>query len=301
MPSYPNAQVIFFSGTGGTRRAATAMAQALTARGCTATLTELDNRPLPAMQAELLVLLYPVYAANAPQPIMEWLASLPECAGRTAAVISVSGGGEVFPNNACRVDVIRRLQKKGFLVPYEAMLVMPPNFMYACTDEACALLLRETSRRAERIAEALLAGERRRTRLHPLDLLISLVCRAEWIGSRYFGRQLHANEQCVHCGWCASHCPRGNITMKAGIPAFDDRCVLCLRCVYGCPERAIRPDILKSIVLKDGFDLTSLETRMAGRTAFPPVKETAPGMVLWGVRKYLLEGQTVAQTPTKKP
>ena len=287
MPLFHDAQVICFSGTGGTRRAAATLAQALTARGCAATLTELDNRPLPTMRAELLVLLYPVYAANAPQPIMEFLAALPKTAGRTAAVISVSGGGEVFPNNACRVDVIHRLQKKGYAVPYEAMLVMPPNFLYACTDEACTLLLRETARRAERIAEALLTGERRRTRLHPLDRLISLICRAEWIGSRFFGKRLHANEQCIHCGWCASHCPRGNITMKDSVPAFDDRCVLCLRCVYGCPERAIQPGMLKGVVLKDGFDLAGIEKRMAGRTEFPPIKKIAPGMMLDGVRKYL--------------
>ena len=299
MPAFQNAQVIYFSGTGGTRRAAEALAQALNARGCAATLAELDHRPLPTAQAELLVLLYPVYAAHAPQPIMEWLAALPDHGGQTAAVISVSGGGEVFPNNACRVDVIRQLQKKGIRVPYEAMIVMPPNFLYAYSDEACALLLREAPRRAERIAEALLAGEHRRTRLHPLDLLISLICRAEWVGSRYFGKRLHANDQCIHCGWCANHCPRGNITLKDGRPAFDNRCVLCLRCVYGCPEHAITPGILKSVVLKGGFDLAGVEKRMAGKTDFPPVKEIAPGLMLGGVRKYLLEGSSSAQASYK--
>ena len=80
---------------------------------------------------------------------------------------------------------------------------------------------------------------------------------------------------------------------------FGDRCVLCLRCVYGCPERAIQPGMLKSVVLKDGYDLAGVEKRMAGKTDFPPMKEMASGLMLKGVRKYLQQGQADAQASSK--
>ncbi|XAH74437.1 hypothetical protein V6984_01320 [Kineothrix sp. IPX-CK] len=43
--------------------------------------------------------------------------------------------------------------------------------------------------------------------------------------------------------------------MKNGKPAFGFHCVLCLRCIYACPRKALSPGILKFFVLEEGFDL----------------------------------------------
>ena len=41
--------------------------------------------------------------------------------------------------------------------------------------------------------------------------------------------------------------------MDQGIPKFGFRCILCLRCIYSCPVHVLKPKILTSAVLKDGF------------------------------------------------
>ena len=288
MQEIKTAHIVFFSGTGGTARVAECLRLALAARGVNATLTELNAHPHPPVRADILLLLYPVYAANAPQPVEEWIAAEPDGNGMSAAVISVSGGGEVSPNTACRVATIRRLTAKGYRVNYERMLVMPGNLLIPFGDALNALLLREAPRRAARIAEDLLSGVIRRTRPHVLDRFLSRVLIVEHRGSRFFGRHLTASAACTGCGWCAAHCPRQNISLQNGKPAYGNRCVFCMRCLYGCPAKAIVPGVGKFTVLKDGFNLNAVETRTESLVEFPPVKTLTKGIAFAGVRKYLL-------------
>ena len=287
MAGIQTAHIVFFSGTGGTARCAAHLCEALAARGVKVTLTELGPAPAAPVQAEFLFLLYPVYAAGAPQPVAEWISAAPGGHGSHAAVLSVSGGGEVTPNTACRVRTIRQLARRGYTVTYERMLVMPANFLMAYGDALTARLLRAAPAMAALAADEVLAGVTRRTRPHAWDRLISGLCRIEHIGSRYFGRGLYAGDACNGCGLCARRCPRANIRMEGGRPAFGGQCVICFRCVYGCPQKAIRAKYGQFAILKEGFDLDAAERRMAGAEALPPVEEVAKGAALSGVRKYL--------------
>lgn len=289
MAAIQTAQIVFFSGTGGTARYAAHLREALAARSVAATLTELGPTPAAPVQADFLFLLYPVYAAGAPQPVQAWIAAAPEGHGTRAAVLSVSGGGEVSPNTACRVRTIRQLTRRGYTVSYERMLVMPANFLMAYNDALTAHILRAAPKMAALVADEVLAGVTRRTHPHFGDRALSTLMRMEHVGSRYFGRGLYAGDACNGCGLCARRCPRANITMAGGKPAFGGKCVICLRCVYNCPQKAIRARFGQFAILKEGFDLDAAERRMAGVEALPPVDEVTKGTGLGGVRTYLHE------------
>ncbi len=288
-------QIVFFSGTGGTARVAARLAEAFTRRGIAVQRCALRAKPCAPFTAEALALLYPVYAANAPQPIGEWIAAAPPGENRPAIVISVSGGGEVSPNTACRVATVRALRAKGYRVVYEAMAVMPANFLVPYSDTLSALLLRKAAPVAERIAAEVLAGVERHPRPLPIDRVVSVACLVEHLGSRLFGRSLHASPDCSGCGLCEANCPRGNIVLQNGRPVFGNRCVFCLRCVYGCPRRGIEPGFARFTILKDGFNLAAVEARTWDQTSFPPVEELTPGKALAGVRAYLLADETTPQ------
>jgi ferredoxin/flavodoxin len=289
MAGFQTAHIVFFSGTGGTARFAAHLRDALAARGTGVTVTELGPTPAPPVAADMLVLLYPVYAANAPQPIGEWIAAAPEGCGTRTAVVSVSGGGEMSPNTACRARTIRQLTRRGYAVRYERMAVMPANFITPYGDALAARLLRAAPVLAARIAEDLQAGVTRRTRPTVWDRLLSGLFLLEHAGSGIFGRGLHAGDACNGCGLCARRCPRGNIAMRNGKPVFGKKCVICLRCVYACPQKAIKAKYGQFAVLKDGFDLDAVEARMAGVDMLPPVEGLTKGWALSGVRKYLAE------------
>ncbi len=283
--------LVYFSGTGGTARVAAALEQAFLGRGLTVTKTELDFRTPPQVDADLTLLVYPVYAANAPLPVDEWIERASSGNGKVAAVVSVSGGGEVTPNTACRVDVIRRLERKGYRVVGEEMFIMPANVFVAYDDVLSAMLLKAAPLRAERFADGILAGAGKRTKPHHLDRLFAKMFTVEKMKSGQFGKKLKASGDCTGCAWCASNCPRRNIEMKDGKPSFGDQCVVCLRCVYGCPAKAIQPDVPKFFLLKQGLDLDALEERTKHMTEFPPASEVAKGLVYKGVRRYLEELQ----------
>lgn len=288
-------QIVFFSGTGGTARMAARLAEAFTRRGVSVQRCALGVKPCAPFTAEALALLYPVYAANAPQPIGEWIAAAPPGENRPVIVVSVSGGGEVSPNTACRVATVRALRARGYRVVYEAMAVMPANFLMPYGDALSALLLRKAAPVAARIATEVLAGVERHPRPLPIDRALSVLCLVEHPGSRIFGRHLHAAADCSGCGLCEANCPRGNIVLQSGRPTFGNRCVFCLRCVYGCPRKGIMPDIARSAILGDGFDLTAVEARTWDQTTFPSVESLTPGKTLAGVRAYLLADEP---TPT---
>ncbi len=44
---------------------------------------------------------------------------------------------------------------------------------------------------------------------------------------------------CTGCGLCARSCPMDNIKMRDGLPHWDNRCALCLRCYHRCPQHAV--------------------------------------------------------------
>lgn len=291
-------RLVFFSGTGGTRRAVDNFEQALFDRGLQVIKTELkasffesNDNVFSVADSEMLVLFYPVYSFNESTPAAEWLKRLPVLSDKQfklkAAVISVSGGGEIASNSACRHRVIKKLEKKGFDVFYENMLIMPNNAFSAYDDYLSARLLQVLPDKTAKIAEEIVLDTRRRIKPLVSGKLIAAFGNMEKKFEKIFGKNLRADDNCNSCGWCADNCPRGNIVMRGERPSFDSKCVICLRCVYGCPKRAISPKFGKSLVIKEGYDLKAVEKTLREqpeKTANCPVPG---GSSYAGIRKYL--------------
>ena len=289
MQAIRSVHLAYFSGTGGTARVAEEFEKAFLAKGIAARKSELIRNAPVVHDEDLLVLLFAVYALRAPKPVDEWIEQAPLGNGRPAAVISVSGGGEMSPNTNCRAAVISQLESKGYDVLYESMFTMPCNFLIRYDDAVCAMLLKAAPNKANRIVSDILAGTRCRKKPHLFDRLLSTIGLLEKRNSGFFGKHLYATQSCIGCGWCEKHCPRGNIKLINGRPSFGTECVICLRCIYGCPQKAVVPGAAKSFVLQDGFNIEDIEARTAHITQFPAVNEIAKGPFMAGVRRYLKE------------
>ena len=251
--------IIYFSGTGGTAFAAKSLAASIT--GVKVRISEIfrDNNPKIG-QGEMLVLMYPVYAADAPTPVFKWIDTIGKQVGSKAVVISVSGGGEVSPNTACRTKAIRRLEKKGFIVTGEYMLCMPSNFIAPTDDDLAASLINILPQKCKKIAEEMVMEKTNRKKPLLIDRIMLVFFSLEKFGAKFFGRLLKADDSCNGCGLCAAKCPRANIKMDNGRPKFGWKCAICMRCIYSCPKNSIhaRFPILKKAVFAQGFDLDSI-------------------------------------------
>lgn len=286
---FKSANLVYFTGTGGTARVADAFERSFLKRSITVQRTELKAATSPVVFGDVLVLLFPVYAFNAPKPIMEWLEKIQSVKDRSAVVVSVSGGGEISPNTACRTATIRLLEKKGYTVIYEKMVVMPSNFLIGFDESLCAMVLHATPVIVDKVVVEIMEGKRRRTAPYGIDRIASKLGYFEVLGGSIFGRRLKVNDKCVDCGWCEKLCPLDNIKINNGKHIFGNACVICLRCVYGCPQRAIEPGFGKFVVLPEGFNLGKVESRMDHLTVYPRISKTTGHTWLRGVRDYLIE------------
>lgn len=282
--------IVSFSGTGGAQRIAQAFSASLTIRGYLVNSIALDSSShiVHAADEDMLfaasssvILIFAVHAFDAPEPVYRWLATT-EGGSKRTAVISVSGGGEVWPNTGCRDRVIRALTGKGFSVTYEKMMVMPCNWIFAVDDEIAMHLLNAVPGKTEKILDRFLGGSSRRTN-HRLSWLRRYISALEKRGARQFPQKIRITEHCNACLWCVHHCPVNNIAFVDGKPRFGADCIMCFRCVYGCTQGAMLANDFQ--VLKKGFDLSAVERRMAGK-ALRPVKECCKGVFWNGVRRY---------------
>lgn len=282
-------RIVYYSGTGNTRKVARCFETCLKDKGIIVqTYSVTEAGASQALEEDLLLVVYAVHALNAPGAVEKWIAGLPYSAGKRASVVSVSGGGEVCPNTACRRGCIRRLMNKGFTVVYEEMLVMPSNWIVATHEGLAVRLLEVLPAKVGQIFTDILSGVNKRKNPLIIDSFLSVLCKLERRGARQFGKRIRCSEDCNGCGICSRNCPAGNIEMKGDRPAFGNSCHLCLNCLYSCPKKALTPGIMKFVLIKEGYSLKALEQKIPW-TEPVNVEESAKGFLWYGIRKYLLD------------
>lgn len=297
----PVVRISWFSGTGGTQWASELLERELLKIGKVCVRQQIvgENHLARAQQMSVYddtrlriereVLMYPVYAGDAPRPVYEWLERLKNAEDNSlrATIISVSGAGEVWPNTASRVRVIEKLSRKGYTVDYERMLVLPANAMMQTDQDLNTYLIQALPKRVRHIAKEHALGITRRTR-KPIGRGATIwLADLEKIGTRFGSKNFEVTEACVSCGWCAASCPMANIKMIEDKPQFYDDCAFCLKCLYGCPKKAIKIVKNKWLVLGK-YNLASMRA-LAERRPKKSVDECCKGLVWVGVKRYLHE------------
>ncbi len=249
----------YFSGTGGTQAVADCFEKQLTEQKLQVNKINIGvDNGYAATAADLLMILSPVYAFRLASIMENWAKNLPDAKGTYAAIISVSGGGEISPNTACRMSCKRSLKRHGYDLIYEKMIMMPSNFTIQAEQRLNFDLLHVLPQKVGAIITDIMAGNRLILEPQFQDRLLSVLGKAEHFGARFYGWFIHASKSCNQCGKCVRNCPKKNIKMKNGKPKFGFRCIWCMKCIYSCPCKALSPRILKFTVLKDGFDINQM-------------------------------------------
>lgn len=291
-------QIVYYTGTGSTRIIANALQTQLTVRNQPSEVNRLTVDSAQCIKDSFdaqttLILVHAVHAFNAPDLVYTWLKSLQPHMHRRAMVISVSGGGEMLSNTACRTTVKRLLKKKGFEVVTEAMSVMPNNWMSPTPDEISKMLIQVVPQKVEMWLEAFLSGQAL-PYMKPLliDHLITAAGRLEILGAKQFGKNIKASDACNGCGHCINNCPASNIrfsneTSPHGKPVFGGTCHFCLSCVYECPQHALSPSKLKFAVIPTGYPLRAYLNPLDSPLSKAELAERLKGNGWKGVRRYL--------------
>jgi ferredoxin len=216
------------------------------------------------INAGYYILIFSVHSFNAPQPTYEWVEHL-EGAYCKTAVISVSGGGNVLSNTACRHKIVKLLKKNNFNVVFEEMIRMPNNWMKVPGEKKITRILSKLPDKIDVISHAILSEKKQRKIVYWIDYLISALGESEKKGTNKFGNGIVVSDDCSGCGLCAKNCCSSNIRMEnitaldlSPKPKIGNRCDMCLGCIYNCPQKALYPLKLAFQVDKKGYNLREM-------------------------------------------
>lgn len=280
-------RIVYFSGTGGTKRVANCFENAFKEKGLIVNKTEIDYKiNLLNEKEDLLVLLYPVYSGSSPKIVNQWIKRQNKVENTSCVIISVSGGGEISPNTASRVKCKKLLERKGYNVFYENMLIMPCNCIVRTNEDLAIRLFKVLPKKVSDIVNQIIKGNKHIMKPLLIDRFLSLFFNLESIGAKRFGRKIKVNDNCIGCSLCEKNCPTGNIILKDGKPVFGNKCIMCLKCLYSCPENALKPGMFKSMVFNEGFNLKSIKEKLAKKN-LESVNDLAKGYMWKGVKEYL--------------
>ncbi len=281
-------KIVYFSGTGNTAMIADCFEKAIVQRGLNVVKTQVTHENNYEIREDLLIIIYPVYAFNAPIPVLRWISRLQAVNNIPVVIISNSGGGEVTPNTASRVQCKNTLKKKGFDIVYEKTIVMPANWITPTPEPLAIKLLEVLPGNVEKIVNDLSNGIRLKLKPNFIDRIMPLVGKSEIRQAKNFGSKITLTQDCTGCGLCAKGCPSGNVKMLDSRPVFSDKCFFCTKCIYDCPKKALKTGIMKFALLKEGYSLKELEKKVPYTGEFD-LDKLAKGAVLSGIKKYLLE------------
>ena len=259
-----NISIDYYTGTGGCELVAKLLADKLKNSNTNIEIKRIYRNNIDDIvniETDYYILIFPVHSFNAPKPIYEWVGHLRGNHCKTA-VISVSGGGNVITNSACRYKTAKLLKRSNFNVVFEEMIRMPNNWMKAPDKKKYTHILSKLPDMIDMISQTVLSEKRQRKIIYWIDYLISALGEAEKKGTCKFGNGIKVLDTCTCCGLCVKNCCSSNIQIKKQAssdlhakPKFGNRCDMCLGCVYNCPQKALQPTWGAFQIDKNGYDL----------------------------------------------
>jgi ferredoxin/flavodoxin len=181
---------------------------------------------------------YPVHAFNAPKIVIDFARQLPP--GLSSNVFLISTAGEKHPiNYSSSKLLIKILHKKNYHVFYDKQLYMPSNFAIKYDEPKVKQLIEAVNTVIPQIARDIDNSTYCKQNSGFLSNFMAFIGRAEWFGAVFIGKLFYTDQKCTHCGVCANSCPNHNI-VNGNCMHFNWHCGLCMRCLYVCPQHAIK-------------------------------------------------------------
>ena len=238
-------RVFAFSGTGNSQVIASSLASSLGETTCHNIAGWRDG--FQGEDEERVGLVFPVFAWGMPRMVAEFARSFRPKPGQYVFAVATCAGtpgktlvqlDRVLRSNGAALDA-------GFVVQGEFLISLDPandmaliRFMsWLGRNHKPAL----ASDRLPEIARAVAAKKHSRPEVSNLSVNV--------IGSMMYGvstkmfktmdKGFSASDACVSCGICSRVCPRENVTLEKGRPAWHQNCEMCYACLSWCPQRAI--------------------------------------------------------------
>lgn len=255
--------IFYFSGTGNTELVAKLIKENLEKRCAEAELRKIeevtrDGADPNLNSYEMIGIGGPVYAFNLPAIVINFAKNLPDGAGKQVFLFTTAGDFGSY-NAAWMLMTRNILEAKGYSVFYDRLFVMPANVLFPYPDEFAKQVCNEAIVRAGIMSDELISRKERRGKPGLFGRFSAFISYFEHFGALFFSRyMMRAKSSCTKCGACVKICPSGNIALKNGGISFGWKCLICMRCMYRCPAKAISPYCMDFLVFKDGYNIEKI-------------------------------------------
>lgn len=249
-------EIVYFSPTGNVKYLAHRLFEQLQLKQIAASILPMEHTdPATLKKDGDMVILYSIHAFHAPRTVIRFARNLPSGHLKRVSIISV-GSSNSWANAAASLSLIKILQEKNCSIQRNELLAMPLTIAIALSDDQSEKLICQSEEKIDQIAATLLSDPEQISFVPFKSKLMAGIGHMEGLAARLFGMELHADEACSSCGLCERECPEKNIRMnKSNKPEFGLNCLMCLRCIYNCPENAISPRFSKFIPIKGGYSI----------------------------------------------
>ena len=243
--------IIYFSGTGNTRKVAEKYASTFAELGHDAELVTVDGLPKnKALTDEFLTKLnsadligfgYPVHAFNAPSVMLKLAKFLPKQPNYKRCFVFNTSGEPLRLNNISSIKLTHMLKRRKYMVFSEYHYCMPYNIIFRHTDTMAYKMWTTAEQLIPLDVQQIVDNVTHTLKRVHCGAFIAWVMRCEHWGVRLNGMRYQVKKECIHCQKCINVCPTYNITVKKnGKLKFGRNCLMCMRCAQLCPKDAIK-------------------------------------------------------------
>ena len=251
--------IFYFSGTGNTKIIANLFKKELENNGADVNVTAIEDIfkkkvHFSIRKYDIIGLGHPVHAFSAPKIFFDFISGLPNVKNKKTFMFKTSG--DPFCNGGGTTLVRKKLERKGYRVFHEYLIVMPSNVVIKYEDELVKQLYNVAIIKIKNMSKEILVGK---VKLQKNNFFLRigtyLFNTMERIGVKYLGSYLKTSDSCILCEKCIKNCPTRNISKEDNKIKFSKNCTFCMRCIYNCPNRAITIRYFNFFVIKEGYNI----------------------------------------------
>jgi NAD-dependent dihydropyrimidine dehydrogenase PreA subunit len=255
MAGWDSLYIYFISGTGNARISSHWIAEEADKKGLKTIVQQIDrleNIIMPSPDEKPLIgFAFPTHGFNAAPIMLRFLAGFPSGSGREVFLLNTRAGMKLYklfmPGLTGLALILPAfiLWLKGYKCIGFRPVDLPSNWIPlhpGLKKKVIESIVARCEPIVRNFANKILSGKKVYRGLYslPVDLLVSPVALAYYIGGRFFlSKTFIANNKCNNCGICIKECPTASIRLVMNRPYWKLTCESCMRCLNLCPKRAI--------------------------------------------------------------